>query len=82
MKDDDFDAYDDPAHEKSDLSDSIDDEANTTPRGKARQLEELLEKKRLRQELGEYDDYSESQGSYYDDDIFSGHYKKRDGKDR
>jgi hypothetical protein len=85
MKDDDFSAYDDPAHEKYDLSDSIDDEAKTTSWGKARyakgkrrRLEELLEEKQLRQELEEYDDYLDSQGSYYDDDIFSEHYIKCD----
>ncbi len=84
MKDDDFDALDDPAHEKSNLSDSTDDEANTPSRDKARQaknkrrqLDELLEEKQLRQELDNFDDSLNAQGSFYDDDIFSDYYKNR-----
>jgi len=80
MKNDDFDAYDDSAHEKHDLSDSIDDEAKNTSSDKAqhtkykrRRLDELLEEKKLQQELDEYGTYIDRHRSYYDDDLFSDH---------
>ncbi len=85
MKDDDFNTYDDPADEARDSSDNVGEEATPSSRSrtnqkkdKRRELENLLEDKKLRHELKEYEDYSDSCGSYYEDDIFSEYYKKAD----
>jgi hypothetical protein len=43
---------------------------------KRRQLENILEERQLKKDLGDIDDLTSCRGSYYDDDIFGNDYIK------
>lgn len=73
MKDDDFNEFDDPASGIEDeAGPALADNDNASHvKSKSRRLREYFEEKELIEELKDYDDFLESAGSYYDDDIFS-----------
>lgn len=72
MKNDDFDTY---ATSDDIRYSEVDNHNGSFKRlDKRRRLEDLLEEKRLSEELDDYDNYLSQKASYYEDDLFSEFY--------